>query len=560
MRRDLAILAAALVVRVVLDLEWLLRDPAAFVELEETYNASVAWMATHGLGGQVLAQQYKEFCGGCSVVALVGAAPLSLGDSLLAWKTQALAWSAGITVCGFFALRNTVGPQGAWAWAALMAIPSPGTSAFGLALFGNHHEVQLLVLAAFWAWSAWRPLAVGLAIGAAVWFCRTGLFGVPVVLAAVWCHRGSKADLARLAAGLAAGLALFLLPNGGDGSGYELTSLATDPLGRLVQLVDPRVLTERLYLDQGVSGAGLLALGLAGTAYGRRPVVMALLVTFALGFTVSGVALPESRDVIVPMNGRYWGPWAMLLTLGLASGVGRLPRWGLLAVLPLAVLGLQTRPWAASSQEISDHRATDLAFWASLATHRDLDLSGAGATEREEQLLRLLQGIEAARAEPGLPHPIDGQLAFGIGLHFARERLGPSELAAAESYLALYPEHQVDVGRGLAANVLAHTGPGGHEAFLQASVGRALFHRCGMKRDCLEREMRRSPQPCELAWGYGLGLRARGEPPLKLAALSEAFGECAADFDDGLAHPLAGLDRPIGVDAPPDVAHRGPQQ
>ncbi|MCP4917237.1 MAG: hypothetical protein GY913_09960 [Proteobacteria bacterium] len=564
MRRDLLVLAVALVLRAALDLEWLARDPDAFVELEETWNASVAWMALNGdLGGSLLALQYKEFCGGCSVVAALGTFPLAAGDSLLAWKSQAFLWTAGITTCGFMALRNLVGSQAAWAWAALMALPTAGASAFGLVLFGNHHEVQLFVLAALWAWSSGRPLAVGLLLTIGAWFCRTGLFGVPILLASAWAHRDAPARLGRLALGVGLGALVFLLPSGSDGSGYHLSSLAADPVGRLVQLFHPAVLGDRLFAGAGAGvGAVLLVSGLGGLAYARRPVLAGLAGAFALGFALVDVALPESRDVLVLMNGRYWGPWSTCLALGLAAGIGKAPsRWSLLAVIPLMVSSAATRPMDAGSSSIAHHRATDLAFFASLATHRlsvhDL-ADTAGATEREEDLLRLLEGIEAGRGLAELPHPIDGQLAFGIGLQFARERLEPSQLAEAEIYLTLNPEHQVDVGRGMAANVLAHTGPGDHEPWLQAALGRALVHQCGMKRDCLERSMRASPQPSELAWGYGLALRTRGEPPLKLNALAEAFGEHAGDFEDGLDHPLAGLDRPIGVDAPPDVEHRAP--
>lgn len=544
MRRDLALLCALLVVRVVLDAVWLASDPLAFVELEEGWNATAAWMLVHGdLGESLLTLRYKEFCGGCTVVSLVGAGPLAVfGDTLWAWKLQGFGWTAGTTVFGWLALRRLFGSWAAGTWAALNALPPAALSAQGLVLFGNHHEVQLFVMLALWGYAARRSAVVGGALGFGLAFCRTAAFGLPLLVAAAWMHRKSPRELGLLAVSWAIGVSWILLPSAaGDTIGYDLAALASDPFGRVMQLIDPAVVGERVFLSNAWAAAPLLLAGVVGAFLMRRSIVVALPLAFAGGFVLSGVALPEDPGVVVLMNGRYWGPWALMLALLVAASAET--HKGLLA-LPLLVAALLTRPFPSTSEPMP--RATEMVFFTAEASHRLVleDLEGAqGSTAREETVLRILEGIELGRL--GRDAEGDGR-RFGLGLHRAREPFAERE-EPLDAWL----------GRGMSANLMAHLGPDAPDSGWLASGGGAeLVQRCGMQRSCLSRALERSERPDELAFGYGLAL---GEVrPVERAALVEVLGDGA--FLDGLDHPLAGLDRPVGSDAPLDVPVRAPSR
>ena len=541
MRRDLALLGAALLVRAVLDALWLRADPAAFVEVEEGWNATVAWMLVHGdLAGSLLELRWKTFCGGCSVVSVVGAGPLAVfGDVLWAWKLQGFLWTAGTTVFGWLALRRLCGSWAAGCWALLCALPPPALSAQGLVLFGNHHEVQLFVMLALWGYASRRGWLVGAALGVGVAFCRTALFGLPLLVAMAWADRKEPRKLGLLAAGWALGVSWILLPSaGGDSIGYDLASLSGRPLWRLLQLLDPVVVGERLFLSGAWAAAPLLVCGLLAALLLRRSVLVALPLAFAAGFALSSAPLPEPVDEVVLMSGRYWGPWALGLMLLVAASAER--HRGLLA-LPLLLAAAWTRPWALGAEPMP--RATDFVFFAAEATHR-LDLEtlqeARGEGPEAEGVLRALEGIALGRLGRTSERPA---VQFGVGLHAAREPFGWS------------PTGERWVGRGMAANLVAHLGPeaptGG---WLASAGGAALLARCGKRRDCVASALENAAAPEELAFGYGFAVGPL--PPIERAALAEVLPDA---FVEGVDHPLAGMDRPVGADAPLDVPVRRAQ-
>jgi hypothetical protein len=237
------------------------------------------------------------------------------------------------------------------------------------------------------------------------------------------------------------------------------------------------------------------------------------------------------------MNGRYWGPWVLGLMLLVAATAER--HRGLLA-LPMVIAALVTRPWAPDPTPMP--RATELVFFAAEASHR-LDLEdlheARGDGLREELLLRLLEGIAIAR-EGGTSS--DPSIRFGVGLHEAREPFGDWE-----------PPEDAAIGRGMAANLVAHLGPEAPaEGWLASAGGAALLARCGKRRDCLARALEDAEEPEELAFGYGLAVGPLDA--LERNALAEVFPTGA--FLEGVDHPLAGLHRPVGTDAPLDVPVR----
>ena len=180
--RSRLLLAALVLIRLAGDAVRLLQDPDRFVDGEERYSATVGWyLHAAGLWDQVLALQYKTFCGGCTVHALTASA---LGDSWLAWKALAGVWTAAILLVGFWAMDRREGRTAAWCFAVLFAFPPPGMSALSLMLWGNHGESGLFVVAAL----AGGPLQ-GLALGLGLWFARITAYALPILAEPIAARR-----------------------------------------------------------------------------------------------------------------------------------------------------------------------------------------------------------------------------------------------------------------------------------------------------------------------------------------------------------------------------------
>ncbi len=491
-------LATLVVLRAGLDTSRYLANPLRYWNWEDNYNAAVGWYALHaGLWDQLLALQYKQFCGGCTVESVL-VAPMFLlgGDHIVIWKALALLWTAATLVAGFLALRLWAGREAGWAFALLFALPPLGMSDLSLMLWGNHNESMLFVFVALWALARGRVATAGLSMGVGLWFCRTTLFA-PLILVpwAMWGERATSR--VRLLVGLAAGAALLLLPAaGGDVGTYNLgitANLLPDGLAaawtRATPLWQPEQAAMRLFVTLNHDtvattawlGSALLALTVTFLDRRRGPsrfVLPAFALVFALLYASSGFPIPRMSPQGALMNMRYYAPWMQLLTaltacsaLGIAEGASERSRTGLRGwVGRAAVLGMflaNASGWAAALPALKVTRADLDDLWATRAVNHDgfvgsalLRLSDdrlarASSTDpRTDAALKRMRGyraaayagrslptdvIEAAAFAQALTDPVGGwqHPAFGAAL---LDRL-PVPVATA-------------IGRGRACNLL----------------------------------------------------------------------------------------------------------
>ncbi|MFH1464078.1 MAG: hypothetical protein ABIO70_06815 [Pseudomonadota bacterium] len=205
----------------------LLQDPGIH-GYEELYNAAHAAMIQQGGLGLVFPLQYRPFCGGCSVVALMGAGAFSLlGPSILAWRTLGFGFYLLALGSGVALARRAAGPVAAVAVALLFACAPPAYQELAQICHGNHPEGGALLLAqlalaglALSMAPGLRRELVGLAVavfvGFGFFFLRSLVLGlVPLGLVALGDLCTPASSVRRLALRvplLAAGLALGLAP------------------------------------------------------------------------------------------------------------------------------------------------------------------------------------------------------------------------------------------------------------------------------------------------------------------------------------------------------------
>jgi len=182
------------------------------VDPEEMYNAGQAWQMLDCHFGDTFLLQYRDFCGGCTLDALLGMGVFTLfGRSWLAWKLVPLLFLLGIAVLGSRTLHRIAGRPAAWAFLALLLLP-PRTWLFLSSIaWGNHYEAGCLALAGLTlllgAQSRPRAALAGALLGLAVW---TGFSASFAVVAAIgWMLVVRRAHLLP---GLLSGVALGLLP------------------------------------------------------------------------------------------------------------------------------------------------------------------------------------------------------------------------------------------------------------------------------------------------------------------------------------------------------------
>ena len=126
---------------------WVVLTPDT-VELdqEELYNAAHAWELLQGHFGDLFVLQYRRFCGGCSLDALLGAAVFSmLAPSFFAWKLVPISFTVLLGVVGFVHLHRRVGPWSAWVFAMVLAFPPQAWGLQSLVAWGNHYESGVLI-------------------------------------------------------------------------------------------------------------------------------------------------------------------------------------------------------------------------------------------------------------------------------------------------------------------------------------------------------------------------------------------------------------------------------
>jgi len=223
-RRPLPWVAAAAALLFVWQMALVATQPLPFEQREELYNATVAREILLGHGAHLLDFQYTSFCGGCTVVSLLGALAFFVGGvQYLAWKAVPALLCAVLLVQGFVLLDRAVGRAAAWFFLILLLGMPPLFAVAFLMAWGNHYEVTLLVLGQALVaaglldappgrrglnrrWFAW-----GLLAGLAFWFCFSSAYAAPALVAVALAALGPR----RILEGspyLALGAVLGLLP------------------------------------------------------------------------------------------------------------------------------------------------------------------------------------------------------------------------------------------------------------------------------------------------------------------------------------------------------------
>lgn len=598
------LLAALVALRLVLAVASLLTDPDRYRQFEETYNATIAWvMLRSDLWSELLRLQFLSFCGGCTVITVVGAPFLAIGgDHFLAWKALALVWGAVTHVAGFHVLERYVGRAAAVAWAVLFALPPVGLLDSSLMHWGNHQETNLLVLGALLLLAADRPLALGLLLGSMTWFCRTSAYGAGVVGLVALLRPGRL----RLLGGVGLGLTLFLLPtSNGDASIYRFDESMVLPDGldgvleRAAMLVDPDSFQWRLYTRMkgpawrtvAVLAAGLagLVLLLADARAGRRRLVLAALpLAFFLSFVAVGFRVQPTRDWSPIINVRYFTPWMMWLLVLAAAGAGTAVASGgpvRRVVGGLALAGMLAANVHALVARFAGARIDEVAFRYPATALRDFPVL-AGARLTNESL------DDAAR--PDVAAQLDRVRGERLGASVNRgERDVASALAAADTPAALRglgyalavatrrpvdalalleglaPERALELGRGMSIDLglrlareqrgtppevavaTALAGLRTPDCALCGVAGAPLARACSTQRAtelgptfaaCL---LQGAPPP-ETVRAAALLVANSDVDPARLSAiaaeLDAADPALGAAFRDGAADPAAGLD------------------
>lgn len=549
-----------------------------------------------------MALQYKEFCGGCTALA-VGWAPWSavFGEGYLAWKALALARTAAVMGLAFVAMDRWMGRSAAFAALLLLAIVPGGHAELSLMLWSNHVDSAVPVLAALClsAPGRSRPLWAGLALGLGVFAGRTALYGAVL---APWLLVRDRDP--RVLVGFAIGLLPIALPAAvGDGGDYRFVPpLALDTVRAVLErqrfLWDPRELGLRLLPGQPawLAGAALAAAALGLIRAGRRGLVLvALIVSFAAAFGLSPVPIPAMGPEGLPLNARFFAPWMLLLALGAACGAGGRLGW---AIVGLGLVGgvasqgaFLLRSNNADAPEINAVQVDDPARFSVMISNRlpaevlcearALDAAvqhglsracggrlGAAVVAGEAPLgdalaaalrapspdgalwglgLALSTGeVEALNeAIAGHPRALADGVAQGLGLSLARRAVGPFALGEAK----LRREPPPDPRRRVKAELAWLRGglPVGAPCLLCAAAGEGAAESCGAFGPrvppelelCLAESLRvAGDDGPAVAFGAGLALARRRDQ-----ALGERLGQkLGPDFLRGFQHPAAGLD------------------
>ena len=430
---------------------------------EELYNAAHAWMIAQGHGGALWALQYRDFCGGCSLDAGVGALIFSLlPPRWLVWKLVPLLGLLLFAGLGARVLQRRQGLSAAWAFAALCLAPPRVWQHLSPIAWGNHVEAGIIgavALLALLSPSAWGPLLAGLAGGTALALSFSGAW---VGLALGVLLLGDRRPHAIRNALLGFGLGLWpwiarYLSTGRHPfvtiyeEGEALPSLARIP-HKLATLLAPGQLAA-LFGDPGLPALGpLFALLCAGLlVWARRePAVRAVGVGILAWLGVYlGVRFQVSdsdwRNPAVPQSMRYAAPLYPLLLIGIAAALGALWQRSRAATvglgLALLVPGLLGR-WEALTHRypvalLARANAVD-PRWASRQLAYLLPVEAHAACLADDRWSRAVHGIALGRAdEPKGPQPApagvdEGAWAWGVG-EAAMERVdgpGAGELEA----------------------------------------------------------------------------------------------------------------------------------
>ena len=334
-------------------------------DCEERYNAGHAWLLAHGHLADIFRLQYRDFCGGCTVVAAL-AAPLFavLPPTFFVWKLLAVGLYGLCGLGGVVALSRIGSPRAARVLGLLWLLPPWNFLRLSLLSWGNHLECGLLGLGMISALLCGRARLAGLLGGLGLWVgfsmgpLLAGLLGALLVVR----------DGARLRA-MAPGLLLAPLAWLGQWlsagthpfgtiyvEGESTPSLLRGP-AKLASLLAPTQVAglfglPRAELGAPVGFAYLLALGAAlwllwrGRERGAGYLGAALLGGWLLAYLVVGFTLeqPPWPQVASPAGLRYAAPLYPALALVFAVAAASLRGWRLAVLLAPPVLsGLLAR-------------------------------------------------------------------------------------------------------------------------------------------------------------------------------------------------------------------------
>lgn len=368
---SLPVTLGVVALHVALQLLAVLNPDVAFHDMEERFNPLQSLLLLDGHWSAMFASQYRHFCGGCTVDAVLGAAVFSvLPPTWMAWKLVPIAYSALALGVGHRLLARQLSPRAAGLFALLVLLPPRTWLQLSLIGWGNHYEAGALVFVAMVLLTdprggRWRALAAGAVLGLALWVGFSAAFAVAGLLG--WL--GWRRDSERLPV-VVAGLSLAALAWGAQYStaglhpfariyhdGEAVPRLSRVPV-KLWSLLAPPQLAGLLGMP---SGAGGVALGLgylgsltvAGWAVlrrGRRTARAALLllaVWLVIYLLVRfSVHVPPWPEVPVVHAMRYAAPTYLLLFLLLAAtadrwwSVGRRAQAVALLAVPLVSGGL----------------------------------------------------------------------------------------------------------------------------------------------------------------------------------------------------------------------------
>ena len=356
-----AAVAGAVALVVALQLLAVLNPAVAELDPEEMYNAGHAWVLADGHWGAVWRMQYREFCGGCTGTALLGAPLfLALPPSWLAWKLVPIGFSALLMGAGVVALLRRSGAPAAIAFALLVLFPPRAWLHLSLLAWGNHVECGVLgAVGLLLATRGDRRAAVGAGavLGVALWFSFSATYAVVGVPLWLWAT-GRRRQAAAVVFGLPLGLLPWWLRYLDTGlhpfvtiyeSGEATPRLARIP-AKLGTLLRPRQLVALFGLPQAGAGwaAGwafaLAALGAGVVGLRRRaPLVLAPLALLGVWVAIYAVVRfqvwdPPAPEIAPPGSARYAAPIYPLLFWAVAAAVGEL--WGSRRRWALALLAL----------------------------------------------------------------------------------------------------------------------------------------------------------------------------------------------------------------------------
>lgn len=601
-RRERVLLALLVGIRVALASMRLIADPLRFWNTEEAYNATLGWYLAHGgLWSQLPLLQYRSFCGGCSVVSVAASPLMALSDNFLLWKLVPLCWTAATMIAGFFALRSLVGQASAWAFVTLMALPPVGASDLATMAWGNHQETALLTCISMILMARGLGGATGLSLGLSVWFARTAVYEVIVLLpAAIWLLKGQRQ---RVLLGFGIGIATVFLPTaGGDGGYYRMDATAGElgfsgAIGRAATLFSPAKLGARLYpplANQTLAATALLASAAVGAGFaalspGPR-IFLALAGSYASLYSLTHFPLFVVGSRAPINNIRYHAPWVFVLTLVIAVGAGaaweRSFRRIAVGIVSAAVLA-SVPAWVSVAAWPTDlgilaMRATDDTRFVMVASPRfdptflaTASPANPHGAEMFRRMFGLRRGDEVRRGKRSRDQALADVRSVSLN-EPAMEGFGeavtevcpkPSDL---NTWLASLPAREAEaIGRGAAITLslckqsgdsvaarIAQLSPSNtsNPCWLCAAAGEILFRHCAPPPTqtkpavaaseigaCIARETSGQASADELLFGTGLRFGNIRHSTAEIEAIAAAIGPSAA-FLAGARHPMAGME------------------